>query len=341
MPINNEKQIREFPVQLKFGKKPENKFVNLLENINVSLVQFPEYDKIKNYAISFATATYEDEPFQFIKKISKCDDYRERNKIKDLIMHKIFSRELLPGTLETFRLNFKISGITIQEVTHILRYRKAVFSAECSGEKWWTDKTFCVPTSIQNSKEYYERYTKICKEATELYADMVDSEKIHLRDARYILPRATETFYFMSMNLGDAIGFINDRVDMQIQPEADNVLAYQMLLELLYAYPILVKTFGRDILKRPAKFYVNSVDKTLGSCMFPPNEYNDKFEYNEKSFMYNKTRDKFNGTDSPDNKVFEMIFDETQKCVEAIDNAVDSKYGPGFFSKDVKLSDIL
>lgn len=332
MPKNNKVKVREFPVKLKFGKRFDNRFKNLSKNIKVTLVQFPKYEEIRDLVVSFALSTYQDFPNEFNELLS--------DKEKDLVFFKVLKRELLPATLETLRLNFCIEGITIQEVTHILRYTNAKFSAECSGEKWWSDKAFCVPQSIENSPEFYERYKTICKQAAELYADMVDSKEISLRDARYILPRATETFYFMSMSLGEALKFIDDRTDRQIQPIADNLMAYQMMNELMKAYPIIAKLFGKGYLSRPAKFYVNSASKTFGSNLYPPDKNNDLFEYNEKSFIYDKTRDQFNGTDktlSKLNNEFEKQVRKTEKILRDLNDQIDQKYGKDFFLSDIEL----
>lgn len=333
MPINNELKPRIRPIEDKFGKKPYNNFANLLENIQVTLSQAPAYGDLIRHFVSFATATYEEQPYEFFKNIQ---DLR----VEDLIFYKTVNRELLPGTLETVRLNFLIEGISIQEVTHILRYRNATFSAECSGEKWWTDKTFVVPTSVENSDMFNARYRQICEDAKKLYCDMIDSKEISIRDARYILPRATETFYFMSMNLADTLHFIYDRIDTQIQPFADNVMAYKMIQQVIYKYPIIAKVFGRDILNKPAKFYTTSARKTLGSNMYPPDKNNDTFEYNEEDFIYKKTRDKFNGVDRPERRIFEGIKQRTQNLLEEAIDGLDSYYGKDFFEQDIDINEI-
>lgn len=336
MPVNNNLKPRKRPVKEKWGKEPETEYVNLLKNIRLSLVQAPSYEEIRKYFASFATATYEDSPFEFYDNAEKHGD----TGVIDRIVYRTFKRQLLPATMETIKLNFLIEGISIQEVTHILRYRKAAFSAECSGEKWWSDKKMVVPTSIENSNEFYERYKTICDMSKKLYADMVDSKEISIRDARYILPRATETFYFMSMDLGDALHFINDRIDCQIQPLADNVLAYQMLICLLKQYPILVKVLGKDVLNRQARFYTSAARNVLGSNMYPPDRNNDVFEYNEEDFIYNKTRENFNGVDNPERRIFEEIKKETELEIEKIDKMVDEKYGVGYFEKEIELEEI-
>ena len=174
MPKNNDLQPKSFPMPLLFEESPTTEFKNNLLSIKVKLVQAPSYKEIKKYCIPFANATWTDEPLKVNKKLKK--------KEKDLLMHHIFSKKILPTTLETIRVNFFIDGISLQEVTHILRYRRAVFSAECSGDKWLTHKDALVPTSIMNSEAYYKRYKKIVEDAKQLYVDMINTRKIPVQD---------------------------------------------------------------------------------------------------------------------------------------------------------------
>lgn len=330
MPKNNNLKPKKFPMPIKFGEGQQTEFKNNLKAINVDLVQAPNFDEIKRYCVGFANGTWADEPFEYYDKI------KNDEKQQDLIMHHIFNNKILPTTMEAIRLNFTIEGIDITTVTHILRYRRAVFSAECSGDKWLNHKPVLVPTSIENSPEFYERFKQLAEANKQLYSDMINSKLITVQDARSILPRGIETFYFMSMSLKDAMMFIYDRIDKQIQPLVDNVIAYQMLVELIKKYPILVKTFTLDYLHRPAKFYVNTARQTRATNWYRPDEDSDLFEWNEKDFVYgNKKRDEINGVNA-ENDVFKEILTLTEDWIKYTDHKVDDKYGKGFFYQDIK-----
>lgn len=293
MPVNNELKKKEFPFPIKFNCGGSTEFKNNLENIKVNLVQAPKYEDIRESCIAFANATWKDKPMtvEDVKHVMT-------DEVKDKFMFHVFSNRILPTTMETIRLTFLISGISLQEVTHILRYRRAVFSAECSGDKFLNDKDFVVPTSIENSKEFYERYKKICEDAKQLYIDMVDSKDITTQDARYIMPRSLETYYYMSMSLKDALLFIYDRVDKQIQPQSDNIIAYGMMVEIVKQYRLFAAILTEEYIHRPADFYIKTARQYRSTNWFCPDDDSDKFEYNDNDFVYGlRRRDDILGTD--------------------------------------------
>lgn len=331
MPLNNQLKPKKFPMPICFGEKPETEFVNNLENIKVTLVQAPSMEEVKKYSIPFANATWPDYPVLRKPATDKKGIHEE-----DLVMYHIFAGKILPTTMETIRCNFLIEGISLQEVTHILRYRRAVFSAECSGDKWNHKKNMVVPTAIQQSESFYERYRRICEAAKQLYVDMIDSKEITAQDARYVLPRAMETYYFMSMSLKDAIQFVWDRIDKQIQPQSDNVIAYRMMCALVKQWPILVKVLSPKYLHQASKFYVATARQYRSTNWYCPDADSDVFEYTDKDFVYGlKKRDDFLGTDTFTWDVFGDILRETEEYLNMVEKGVDATYGADFFKQDI------
>jgi len=326
MPKNNSLSPKQFPMPVRFNEEPQTTFKNALEAIKVTLVQAPDFDDLKKYCVPFANATWADDPMSFNDSI---DDTTQ-----DLIMHKIFTNKILPTTMEAIRCNFVIQGIGMQEVSHILRYRRAVFSAECSGDKWWSHKDALVPTAVENTPEFYERWKNLVLEAKKLYTDMIDSKLITIHDARNIFPRCLETYYFMSMSLKDTLLFLFDRVDKQIQPVTDNVIAYRMMTALVEKYPLLVKTLNTKYLHQPAKFYVATARQNRSTNFYPPDKDSDVFEWNEQDFVYNRPRDEINGLNN-ERDVFADILKETEEVLDRIEAEVNQKYPEGFFNKDV------
>jgi hypothetical protein len=330
MPKNNNLEPKKFPMPIKFGEGQQTEFKNHLEAVKVNLVQAPCFDEVKKYAIPFANGTWADNPMEIMETVTE--------EQMDLMMHHIFTYKILPTTMEAIRLNFTIEGIDITTVTHILRYRKAVFSAECSGDKWLNHKPVLVPTSIENSPEFYERFKALAEANKQLYSDMINSKQITVQDARAILPRGIETFYFMSMSLKDALMFIHDRIDKQIQPLVDNVIAYQMIIALLKQYPILVKTLSLKYLHKPAKFYVDTARQTRATNWYRPDEDSDLFEWNEKDFVYGDVkRNDINGTGVLQRDVFAEILHQTEQFIIETDKMVDETYGKGFFDQDTNV----
>ncbi|MCX7924111.1 MAG: FAD-dependent thymidylate synthase [Clostridia bacterium] len=295
MPKNNNLKPVKLPMKIRFNEKPTTKFVNNLDAIDVELIKAPTMNELRNYLVPFLEATWAEHP------MDACS-YTIEEKDK-LIRDAMFGRAL-PTALETIELVFKLDGISLQEVTHILRHRLASFSADCSGDKWWSHKDALVPNSIQNStgsyppvynesKDFYKRYQQIVEMSKQLYCDMIDSKQISIMDARYILPRCLSTFYFMKISLKECIAFIQQRMDKQIQPETDNIIAYQMYVQLLRTYPVMN---GLINIHAPSHFYVRMARTGKATNLYFPDADSDKFEWNEMDFIYGCTRDQLNGT---------------------------------------------
>ena len=323
MPKNNTLEPVELPMVLRFGEKPKTEFKNNLDSIKVTLMQAPSMDDLRKYLPGFANATWSEAP----------DDYDNLSiEKKDELIRDVFLGKTLPTALETINLNFRIEGISLQEVTHIIRYRNASFSADCSGDKWWTNKAALVPNSIQNSNgdnsnpfdddDFYSRYKEIVEMSKQLYCDMIDSKKISIMDARYILPRCLETYYYMRISLKDALHFIKQRIDKQIQPETDNVIAYQMYCEILRQFPV---ANGIIDIHAPSYFYINTSRTAKVTNLYFPDADSDKFEWNEKDFIYQCYRNEMNGTDEGAKNHFDEVLSQTESTIKLLESSNDVK----------------
>ena len=324
MPKNMESKVVPHPMIMKWGKGPETEFKNSIESIKISLDSSPSMDDLRNYMPNFINATWAEDPRDID---SVCLEEKD-----ELILECIKGRAL-PTALETIGLVWRIEGISLQEVTHILRYRNASFAADCSGDKWWTDRAALVPNSIQNSNgtdtpwgdmafdsltglskdDFNGRYEMIVKASKQLYVDMIDSKAISIFDARSILPRCLETFYFMRMSLQDTMNFIFQRIDKQIQPETDNIIAYQMYLELLKRYPIMNNIVD---IHAPSNFYIKMHDSGKSSNIYLPDKDSDKFDWHPESFVYQKQRNEMNGTDDLAENLFDKLAEKIEKEIE-------------------------
>lgn len=294
MPKNNNLPPVELPMKIKFGQEPRTEFVNNLMSIHVDLIDYPTIQQLKSYVPSYVNATWEEDPFR---------EYTDEEKEKAL--EEMFSGRTLPSVKETIGLTFRISGISLQEVTHLIRHRSGSFSADCSGDKWWTDKDALVPFSIQNSPEFYERYKEITKAAKKLYCDMIDSKDISIMDARYILPRNLSTYYYVRFDLANCINFIRQRIDVQIQPETDNIIAYEMFQCLLGAYGHYVADMVD--FTNPSPFYQKMARTGKATNLYFPEPEVDTFEYNEKDFIYQCRRKDMRGTQKENENLFEKL----------------------------------
>lgn len=316
MPESKNVKPNPLPMRLQFGEKPETKYVNNLDSIKVELLDYPSMENLMSYMPEFIRATWNEYP-NFSKFLS--------DKERLTLVRDVFFNRTLPTAKENVNLVFCISGISIQEATHLTRYRKASFSADCSADKWWHRRAALVPYAIQNSPELYERFKNVVDEMKQLYVDMIDTRKISISDARMILPRCLDTFYYMRMDLNEAIHFITQRVDRQMQPETDNIISYQMYLELLKVYPFmngLIDIDAKDMM------YIR-----LGAehgRMYLPEEKNDVFEWNIENYMYPYRRYEMNGTEGGENycmKLFEFYKEAIEEQEKKNNEFLTEHYG--------------
>ena len=310
MPKNNNLQPASLPMPLRFGEKPTTEFINNLDAIEVVLLNYPTVDQLISAIIPFTNATWNDDPIQVR------DNMTMKEKIQNV--YDAFHFKYLPQSLEAVNLTFLLKGIDMQTVTHILRNRVGfTFSAECSGDKWWTYKKSLVPNSVQQSDEFYKRWKKITQDCKELYCDMIDSKKISIMDARHILPRNMETYYLMHVNFLSLLNFLRQRIDKQIQPEEDNVLAYRLLIETIKKVPFAINCVD---IHAPAMHYVKMARTGKATNLYFPDKDSDKFEWNENDFIYQCTRDEMNGTNENAtnhfNQVLVAIEDELNRETE-------------------------
>lgn len=263
-----------------FGEMPETHFINNIFAASVELIDHQNFEQLLAYLPDFVRATYSDyptAPFHDIERVA--------------ILRDVFTGRSLPTAQETIGLTFLIKGIDLTTVTHLIRHRQGSYSADCSAEKWWHRKDALVPSSIENSPEFFERYKKIVQDSKQLYCDMIDSHDISIMDARFILPRCLSTYYFAHFPLNAALAFIRQRVDRQIQPETDNIIAYQMYFEILKAFPV-----ANGIIDIDAQDRAYLILKDKQGPMFKPEPKNDVWEHKDEDFLYPKLRSEMSGT---------------------------------------------
>jgi len=273
------------PMKLRFGETPTTSFINNLCALDVQLIDSPDPETIRRAVYCFVKSTWADKPVDFNSASSK-----ELSKT----MEDVFAGRALPAAQELMGLTFLMGGIDTQTVTHLIRHRAGSFAAQCTGDRWLSHERSLVPEAVQNSPELYERWKEHVREGKQLYADMVDTKKISLMDARHILPKCLETFYYMRMNIGDALRFIKQRQDKQIQPDEDNIIAALMAREILKVFPEAHVAIN---LREPAWHYIKTFRNGTGTNLYWPDDDSEKqLTYHPDDTIYQATRDEMNGT---------------------------------------------
>lgn len=235
-----------------------------LDNISIKILNYTPFEKLKEYIPELTIATWSENLDQNIE-ISEND----RNEIMKLF----FEGKLIPTAQKSVQITFLIKGLTTHDVTHLLRHSGFSFAADCTGDKYINNRNLVIPSFLYDApKEYKDRYVDLMKKTYELYDDVCNNlyDKVHIQDARLILPRELETFYYVTANLIDVIKFLNQRIDMQVQPKSDNILALKLYAELKKIYPLL----NIDIHHKNS-FYCNESEHQLSSKWYKPLKQNE------------------------------------------------------------------
>ena len=278
-------------------KSWNGEYVNDLANIKVTLLNYTPYRILEKYIPELVTATWNENIEEFRKTLLPKD--------KDEIMKLCFAGKLIPTALKSIPVTILIEGITTHDVTHLLRHSGLQFAADCTGDKYITERPIIIPSFLNDCpREYVERYCELMKNSYKLYDDICNnlSNKVHIQDARLVLPRTMETFYYVTGSLFDFLNFLRQRIDMQVQPKSDNILALKIYKELKKVYPIEVDLNARN------NFYCNESEHELSSKWYSPLPQN-KTEYTTTmETVYGDMKDMYGY--STYERVKESIFDE-------------------------------
>lgn len=253
------------------------------------------WEQLKSYIPKFVDATWG------IKE-SYTDEEAED------ILIRMFKGEHLPGSLETFKFTFLVKGLSYIGVSHYLRHRQITFSSVCTGDRPLAQEDVVVPESIVNCPELYKRYIATCDEQKKIYKELVDSGEVSTMDARYVLPKSTYQQYYMSMDWLTLVKVVKQRIDREIQPKEDNLVAMYMWAEILRVYPKLKSLHLIDI-DQENKFYQMNARKERSTNLYLPEPQDDKFEYRSDDFVYNKHREDLMGTHKYPKSIFQQIYD--------------------------------
>lgn len=278
-------------------KSWNGEYVNDLANIKVTLLNYTPYRILEKYIPELVTATWNENIEEFRKTLLPKD--------KDEIMKLCFDGKLIPTALKSIPVTILIEGITTHDVTHLLRHSGLQFAADCTGDKYIVDRPIIIPSFLNDCpREYVERYVNIMKDSYKLYDDICNNlgSKVHIQDARLVLPRTMETFYYVTGSLFDFLNFLRQRIDMQVQPKSDNILALKIYKELKKVYPINIDLNARN------NFYCNESEHELSSKWYSPLPQN-KTEYTTSMDTVYGDMTKMYGYSTYE-KVKDSIFDE-------------------------------
>ena len=310
MPQNLNLKPVTLPMELKFGQEPSTEIVNNLRALKVELIDAPTRSQALNVAWQYVKATWADHHDETNPSTASLQELSAN--LEDVLNYRA-----LPTPMECLGFTFKLSGLSFQEVTHIIRHRAGSFAAQCTGDRDLRDDVAVVPEAVENSPEFLDRWMRLVQESKQLYADMTDSKVVSMMDARMILPKCMTSFYLMRLNLKDLLGFIAQRQDMQIQPAADNLLAAYMAREVIKVLP---EASTRINFNKPDMHYVKTFrvpdgkggETSRGTNLYWPEPKNDLFDYHPEDTIYQSRREDINGTNNPGTPtVFTQLWEKT------------------------------
>jgi thymidylate synthase (FAD) len=313
MPQNFDLDPIVLPMDLKFDQDPTTEFYNNLKALKVELIDYPTRTQALKVAWQYVKATWADHHDE--TTTAGVDTLELSKNLEDVMCFRA-----LPTPMECLGFTFKLSGLSFQEVTHIIRHRAGSFAAQCTGDRDLRNDPAVIPESVQNSPEFIERWKNLVLESKQLYSDMTDSRDISMMDARMILPKCMTSFYLMRMNLKDLLGFIRQRQDKQIQPAADNILAAYMARELIRVLPEASAAISFDApdMHYIKTFRVKEAGKwtSKGTNLYWPEPKNDTFEYNPDDTIYQSRREEINGTKRPAGPtIFERLWNDVMNDI--------------------------
>ena len=275
--------------------EPDFKFVNDLENIDVELLSAPSLEEILNMSTGCLLSTWD-----------PCGRHLDSNRNKAEVSEvdkeeamKLFYRAckggFLPAFLETVNIVVLFDGINWHDVTHLIRSRKMTFFADCSGDKLLNTREITIPESFVKGG-YEEEYKELMNKSMELYCKLMNDKNISHHDARLVVPRTEGTFYYVRMNLGDAIRVCHQRFDHQTQPKSDTIMMAQLWVEICKKYPFLSTLLDFD---ETNKFYIHECQTNFASMFYQPLPQNEAvLEYTSpEDYLYDKTPDELYGSE--------------------------------------------
>jgi thymidylate synthase ThyX len=269
-------EIQEFPMKLKFFEEPKTQFKTEQEAINVTMVSHPMHD-FRELCTRMIRSTWKENPAE---KLSQ----EEIDSTFKLLLEK----KTLTNSMESLTFVFLLEGLTHIEISHLLRHRY-FFSihALCSGDRDLRHDDVLIPNSIKSSK-FKDEYERVSREAKKLYSDMVDSKDVSVMDARYVLNRNHTYYYYVGMNLKDAINFINQRKCQMVQPYTDNLIAQKIRDCIAEVIPEISQTVSLQCNK--GCHFINS-PVARNTRLYQPDANHEKlFKFNPHNFLYARKR---------------------------------------------------
>ena len=287
--------VKEKRVKLRTLEKKPIKYIDETQ-MKVTLLSVSDIENAKKYLPELVMSTWNEDINKFNKSLSDAD--RER------FFFRVLQGKFIPTALISISVTFKIENMCWHDVSHLIRHTGFSFAADCSGDKIIEDRPIVLPQAVVESN-CYDKYTQAMELLQECYNDIINAGG-HIQDARLMHPRTMTTFYYVTGNLDYVITFIKQRIDRQVQPKADNIMAMKLLLELCKEIPYLYYIIDPNMSN---SFYIRESTTNFASKWQAPLLQNEKaLEGKDIDWLYPTSRDEMIG-----NEIFVKEYDKLIK----------------------------
>lgn len=189
--------------------------------------------------------------------------------------------KFIPTALRSIPITIRLENITFHDTTHIYRHTQFSYAASCSGDHIIENEPIVLPEVVKEC--CMEEYDEAMRLLESCYAKILNHGG-SLQDARLMLPRTATTYLYMTGNLQGTIGFIKQRLDLQVQPTSDCFIALKLMIELCKKIPYLYYILDTEM---PNGFYINESTTNFASKWYKPLPQNKKpLEGKEIDFVY-------------------------------------------------------
>lgn len=280
--------MREDILLKKFNVKDKRVVIRKLdESIDRKINYIPESDvkvtilnDIPNidYLPELVMATWNEDINEFNASLTEEDRKR--------FIFRTLQGKFIPTALRSIPITIRLENITFHDTTHIYRHTQFSYAASCSGDHIIENEPIVLPEVVKEC--CMEEYDEAMRLLESCYAKILNHGG-SLQDARLMLPRTSTTYLYMTGNLMSAIGFIRQRLDLQVQPSSDCLIAMHLLIELCKKIPYLY--YILDV-NTPNGFYIKESTTNFASKWYKPLPHNAKpLEGHDIDFVYGNFED--------------------------------------------------
>lgn len=277
--------VKDKRVKLRKVSNNRIEYINDIDAIQLQILNAPDMESLKRYIPELVMATWNEDELKFSESLT------DEDRLKFVV--RTLQGKFIPTALRSMNITFRITGMSWHDVSHLIRTTGFSYAADCSGDKVFEGRPIGIPEFVQRMKDedgtpLFDLYHQACSNLMHIYDVAMNSGKVHLQDARLMLPRTMTTFYYVTGGLDTCLRFISQRIDRQVQPKADNIMAMLLARELTKVLPIMI-----DV-DQPNNFYIKETQTNFKSGWEKPLPQNvDKIpvQYqNADNFLYGDMR---------------------------------------------------